>query len=115
RLDAIIQFSGLSPEHIAKVVDKFVFELEGQLQEKHVSLVVEPEARVWLAEYGYDPKMGARPMARLIQDEIKKPLAEELLFGKLSGGGVVKVDVSEDKLQFDIIGEPVTDTTLDDS
>ncbi|MEL0585981.1 MAG: ATP-dependent Clp protease ATP-binding subunit ClpA [Candidatus Thiodiazotropha sp. (ex. Lucinoma kazani)] len=115
RLDAIIQFSGLSPEHIAKVVDKFVFELEGQLQEKHVSLVVEPEARVWLAEHGYDPKMGARPMARLIQDEIKKPLAEELLFGKLSGGGVVKVDVSEDKLQFDIIGEPVTDTTLDDS
>ncbi|MCU7884317.1 MAG: ATP-dependent Clp protease ATP-binding subunit ClpA [Candidatus Thiodiazotropha sp. (ex Lucinoma annulata)] len=115
RLDAIIQFSGLSPEHIAKVVDKFVFELEGQLQEKHVSLIVEPEARVWLAEHGYDPKMGARPMARLIQDEIKKPLAEELLFGKLSGGGVVKVDVSEDKLQFDIIGEPVTDTTLDDS
>ncbi|MCU7931851.1 MAG: ATP-dependent Clp protease ATP-binding subunit ClpA [Candidatus Thiodiazotropha sp. (ex Codakia rugifera)] len=115
RLDAIIQFSGLSPEHIAKVVDKFVFELEGQLQEKHVSLVVEPEARVWLAEHGYDPKMGARPMARLIQDEIKKPLAEELLFGKLSAGGVVKVDVSEDKLQFDIIGEPVTDTTLDDS
>ncbi|MCM8857463.1 MAG: ATP-dependent Clp protease ATP-binding subunit ClpA [Candidatus Thiodiazotropha sp.] len=115
RLDAIIQFSGLSPEHIAKVVDKFVFELEGQLQEKHVSLMVEPEARVWLAEHGYDPKMGARPMARLIQDEIKKPLAEELLFGKLSGGGVVKVDVSEDKLQFDIIGEPVTDTTLDDS
>ncbi|MCU7889437.1 MAG: ATP-dependent Clp protease ATP-binding subunit ClpA [Candidatus Thiodiazotropha sp. (ex Lucinoma aequizonata)] len=115
RLDAIIQFSGLSPEHIAKVVDKFVFELEGQLQEKYVNLVVEPEARVWLAEHGYDPKMGARPMARLIQDEIKKPLAEELLFGKLSGGGVVKVDVSEDKLQFDIIGEPVTDTTLDDS
>ncbi|PUB87555.1 MAG: ATP-dependent Clp protease ATP-binding subunit ClpA, partial [gamma proteobacterium symbiont of Ctena orbiculata] len=90
RLDAIIQFAGLSPEHIAKVVDKFIFELEGQLQEKHVNLVVEPEARVWLAEHGYDPKMGARPMARLIQDEIKKPLAEELLFGKLAGGGVVK-------------------------
>ncbi|MCU7922866.1 MAG: ATP-dependent Clp protease ATP-binding subunit ClpA [Candidatus Thiodiazotropha sp. (ex Dulcina madagascariensis)] len=116
RLDAIIQFSGLSPEHIAKVVDKFVFELEGQLQEKRVSLVVEPEARVWLAEHGYDPKMGARPMARLIQDEIKKSLAEELLFGKLSGGGgVVRIDVSEDKLQFDIAGEPVADTTMDDN
>ncbi|MEW8691527.1 MAG: ATP-dependent Clp protease ATP-binding subunit ClpA [Candidatus Thiodiazotropha endolucinida] len=115
RLDAIIQFAGLSPEHIAKVVDKFIFELEGQLQEKHVNLVVEPEARVWLAEHGYDPKMGARPMARLIQDEIKKPLAEELLFGKLAGGGVVKVDVADDKLQFDIVGEQVPDATLDDN
>ncbi|MBT2990315.1 MAG: ATP-dependent Clp protease ATP-binding subunit ClpA [gamma proteobacterium symbiont of Ctena orbiculata] len=115
RLDAIIQFAGLTAEHIAKVVDKFIFELEGQLQEKHVSLVVEAEARVWLAEHGYDPKMGARPMARLIQDEIKKPLAEELLFGKLTGGGVVKVDVADDKLQFDIIGEQVPDTTLDDN
>ncbi|MES9972386.1 MAG: ATP-dependent Clp protease ATP-binding subunit ClpA [Candidatus Thiodiazotropha sp.] len=115
RLDAIIQFAGLTPEHIAKVVDKFIFELEGQLQEKHVSLVIEAEARVWLAEHGYDPKMGARPMARLIQDEIKKPLAEELLFGKLAGGGVVKVDVADDKLQFDIIGEQVPDTTLDDN
>ncbi|MCU7844924.1 MAG: ATP-dependent Clp protease ATP-binding subunit ClpA [Candidatus Thiodiazotropha sp. (ex Monitilora ramsayi)] len=114
RLDAIIQFSGLSPEHIAKVVDKFIFELEGQLQEKHVSLVVEPEARVWLAEHGYDPSMGARPMSRLIQEEIKKPLAEELLFGKLAGGGTVRVDVSDDKLQFDIMGESVADTTAED-
>jgi ATP-dependent Clp protease ATP-binding subunit ClpA len=114
RLDAIIQFSGLTPEHIAKVVDKFVFELEGQLQDKSVNLIVEPEARVWLAEHGYDPQMGARPMARLIQDEIKKPLAEELLFGKLSAGGVVKVDVSDDKLVFDIEGEPVADTSIDD-
>ncbi|MET0091069.1 MAG: ATP-dependent Clp protease ATP-binding subunit ClpA [Candidatus Thiodiazotropha sp.] len=114
RLDAIIQFSGLSPENIAKVVDKFIFELEGQLQEKHVNLIVEPEARVWLAERGYDPSMGARPMARLIQDEIKKPLAEELLFGKLSTGGAVKVDVSEDKLVFEIEGEPVADASMDD-
>jgi ATP-dependent Clp protease ATP-binding subunit ClpA len=116
RLDAIIQFSGLTPEHIAKVVDKFVFELEGQLQEKHVNLIVEAEARVWLAEHGYDPQMGARPMARLIQDEIKKPLAEELLFGKLSTGGAVKVDVAEDKLIFDIEGEQqVADTSIDES
>ncbi|MCG7896990.1 MAG: ATP-dependent Clp protease ATP-binding subunit ClpA [Candidatus Thiodiazotropha lotti] len=114
RLDAIIQFSGLTPEHIAKVVDKFVFELEGQLQEKHVNLIVEAEARVWLAEHGYDPQMGARPMARLIQDEIKKPLAEELLFGKLSAGGAVRVDVVEDKLVFDIEGEQVADTSIDE-
>ncbi|MCG8486087.1 MAG: ATP-dependent Clp protease ATP-binding subunit ClpA [Chromatiales bacterium] len=114
RLDAIIQFSGLTPEHIAKVVDKFVFELEGQLQEKHVNLIVEAEARVWLAEHGYDPQMGARPMARLIQDEIKKPLAEELLFGKLSAGGAVRVDVAEDKLVFDIEGEQVADTSIDE-
>jgi ATP-dependent Clp protease ATP-binding subunit ClpA len=115
RLDAIIQFAGLTPEHIAKVVDKFIFELEGQLQDKHVSLVVEPEARVWLAEHGYDPKMGARPMARLIQDEIKKPLAEELLFGKLASGGMVKVDVADDKLQFDVVAAQVPDTTLGDN
>ncbi|MCU7853874.1 MAG: ATP-dependent Clp protease ATP-binding subunit ClpA [Candidatus Thiodiazotropha sp. (ex Monitilora ramsayi)] len=114
RLDAIIQFSGLSQEHIAKVVDKFIFELEGQLQEKQVSLIVEPEARVWLAEHGYDPKMGARPMARLIQEEIKKPLAEELLFGKLIGGGTVRVDVLEGKLQFDIMGESVAGATTED-
>ncbi len=114
RLDAIIQFAGLSQEHIAKVVDKFIFELEGQLQEKHVSLVIEPEARVWLAEHGYDPKMGARPMARLIQEEIKKPLAEELLFGSLAGGGTVRVDVLEGKLQFDILGQPVPDATTED-
>ncbi|MEJ2590783.1 MAG: ATP-dependent Clp protease ATP-binding subunit ClpA [Candidatus Thiodiazotropha sp.] len=113
RLDAIIQFAGLSQEHIAKVVDKFIFELEGQLQEKRVSLVVEPEARVWLAEHGYDPKMGARPMARLIQEEIKKPMAEELLFGKLISGGTVRVDVSEGKLVLDIMGEPVADATTE--
>ncbi len=115
RLDAIIQFSGLSQEHIAKVVDKFIFELEGQLQEKHVTLVIEPEARVWMAEHGYDPKMGARPMARLIQEEIKKPLAEELLFGKLVNGGTVRVDVSEGKLLFDIEEPAVPDATTEDS
>ncbi|MBA1332089.1 hypothetical protein QQ73_13525, partial [Candidatus Endoriftia persephone str. Guaymas] len=87
RLDSIIQFSALLPEHIVKVVDKFIFELEGQLQEKGVALQVDVEARAWLAERGYDEKMGARPMARLIQDEIKKPLAEELLFGSLATGG----------------------------
>jgi ATP-dependent Clp protease ATP-binding subunit ClpA len=112
RLDSIIHFSGLSQENIAKVVDKFIFELEGQLQDKGVSLVVEEEARVWLAEKGYDPKMGARPMARVIKDEIKKPLAEELLFGRLASGGTVKVDVLDGELTFEIQAEPVTDDGL---
>ena len=98
RLDAIIQFGGLTFEHILRVVDKFVIELEAQLHEKHVSLTVEPEARQWLAEHGFDPLMGARPMARVIQDKIKRPLADELLFGKLVGGGRVVVGVSDGQL-----------------
>ena len=102
RLDAIIQFSGLSAKTITHVVDKFLFELEGQLDEKKVNIFVEPEAKVWLAEHGYDEKMGARPMARLIQEKIKKPLAEELLFGKLAHGGQVRVDVADGELIFDI-------------
>ena len=102
RLDGIIQFASLSREVIAHVVDKFVFELECQLEEKKVVLVLEPAAKEWLAEHGYDEKMGARPMARLIQEEIKKPLAEELLFGSLIGGGTVRVGVSDGKLEFGI-------------
>jgi ATP-dependent Clp protease ATP-binding subunit ClpA len=87
RLDAVIQFKALDPAVITRVVDKFIYELEAQLQEKGVALDVEDSAREWLAEHGFDAKMGARPMARLIQDNIKKPLAEELLFGRLSKGG----------------------------
>jgi len=83
-------------------VDKFIFELEGQLLEKKVSLVIEPEAKDWLVEHGYDEKMGARPMARVIQEKIKKPLAEELLFGRLSGGGgVVVIGVLSGELTFE--------------
>jgi ATP-dependent Clp protease ATP-binding subunit ClpA len=98
RLDAIIQFGALTFEHILRVVDKFVIELESQLHEKHVSLTVQPEARQWLAEHGFDPQMGARPMARVIQEKIKRPLADELLFGKLVGGGRVVVGVEEGQL-----------------
>jgi ATP-dependent Clp protease ATP-binding subunit ClpA len=104
RLDAVVQFGPLSEETIRSVVDKFVFELEQQLEEKKVSLTIDPDARAWLAEKGYDPKMGARPMARVIQNHIKKPLANELLFGDLVTGGSVRIHVEADALAFDING-----------
>jgi ATP-dependent Clp protease ATP-binding subunit ClpA len=104
RLDAIIQFKSLSMEIIRQVVDKFIFELESQLSEKRVSLALEADAREWLAVHGCDPKMGARPMARLIQESIKKPLADEILFGKLADGGMVRISVEDGKLAFDIVG-----------
>ncbi|WP_456414651.1 ATP-dependent Clp protease ATP-binding subunit ClpA [Thiolapillus sp.] len=100
RLDAIIQFQPLSLDSISSVVSKFLFELEGLLAQKQVTISVDEEARLWLAGQGYDPKMGARPMARLIQEKIKKPVAEELLFGKLSQGGHVRVQVKDDELVF---------------
>ncbi len=102
RLDALIQFKPLDIDIIGNVVDKFIFELEAQLADKNVTLNLELEARQWLAEHGCDPKMGARPMSRVIQENIKKPLAEELLFGKLAGGGSVRIYVEEDKLAFSV-------------
>ncbi|HST26735.1 MAG TPA: ATP-dependent Clp protease ATP-binding subunit ClpA [Rudaea sp.] len=102
RLDAIIQFASLDMEHILRVVDKFLIELEAQLQEKHVSLNVDADARRWLAEHGFDPQMGARPMARTIQDSVKRPLADELLFGKLAEGGRVWLSVKDGKLDVRI-------------
>jgi len=98
RLDAVIQFASLDFEHILRVVDKFLIELETQLQEKHVSVSATPEARQWLAENGFDPAMGARPMARVIQENVKRPLADELLFGQLVNGGRVTIDVREGNL-----------------
>lgn len=100
RLDTIVQFKALSSEHIAHVVDKFIIELETQLEAKQVTIEIDEAARRWLAKRGYDPKMGARPMARVIQEQIKKPLAEELLFGKLEKGGHVKVYETDNKLHF---------------
>ncbi len=100
RLDAIIAFSNLAPEIVAKVVDKFVMQLEAQLADRQVTIELTDAARGWLARKGYDPLNGARPLARIIQEYIKKPLAEELLFGKLEKGGLVRVDMSEDKLVF---------------
>jgi len=103
RLDAIIQFRSLTLEIITQVVDKFIFELENQLAEKKVALILSPEARLWLAERGFDPVMGARPMARILQETIKKPLAEEILFGRLTDGGTVTVVVTgDDRLEFEM-------------
>jgi ATP-dependent Clp protease ATP-binding subunit ClpA len=107
RLDAVIPFAGLPPEVIAKVVEKFVFQLEAQLADRGVTIELSEGAQKWIAEKGYDDKFGARPLARIIQEHIKKPLADELLFGKLEHGGTVKVLVQgkgeESKLTFDIV------------
>lgn len=94
RLDGIIWFNGLTPEIIAQVVDKFIVELQAQLDEKGVSIEISNAVRQWLCAKGYDKGMGARPMARVIQDNLKKPLANELLFGQLSHGGAVKIDLN---------------------
>ena len=102
RLDAVIQFKPLDISVVGNVVDKFIFELEDLLTEKRVSLSLDAEARLWIAEHGCDPKMGARPMARLIQEKIKKPLANDLLFGKLANGGHVRVYVQDNELAFAI-------------
>jgi ATP-dependent Clp protease ATP-binding subunit ClpA len=96
RLDAIIEFASLKLDSIKRVVDKLVVELEAKLDNNNVTLELEDEARDWIATRGYDPKMGARPMARIIQEQIKRPLAEELLFGSLAKGGHVKVVVGKD-------------------
>ncbi|AOV16955.1 ATP-dependent Clp protease ATP-binding subunit ClpA [Acidihalobacter aeolianus] len=105
RLDAIIQFQPLEPRIVANVVDKFLIELEAQLEEKKVRLVVDDAARAWLAERGYDPIMGARPMARVIQEHVKKPLAEEILFGRLREGGEVHLDVEGEELRLDFVDQ----------
>jgi ATP-dependent Clp protease ATP-binding subunit ClpA len=101
RLDAIIPFKGLTLETIGRVVDKFIMQLEAQLSDRGVSIELSDAAKAWLGKKGYDPAMGARPLSRIIQEHVKKPLADELLFGKLTKGGAVRIDVREDKLVFD--------------
>jgi len=111
RLDAIISFKALGPETIGRVVDKFVLQLEEQLADRNVTIELSAEARKWLAEKGYDHLFGARPLARIIQEHIKKPLAEELLFGRLAKGGIVRVERSaEDKLTFEFRDRPAPAT-----
>ncbi len=102
RLDAIIPFAHLSPEVVANVVNKFIFRLESQLADRNVTIQLDEQARRWLVDRGYDRANGARPMARLIAEKIKRPLADEVLFGKLTKGGTVKVTVQSDDLAFNI-------------
>jgi ATP-dependent Clp protease ATP-binding subunit ClpA len=102
RLDAVIQFGGLDERTIERVVEKLLVEIETQLEGKRVSLQLDDASRRWIAKTGYDPKMGARPMARVIQEHIKRPLAEELLFGKLVEGGLVRVSVKSDDSGLDL-------------
>jgi ATP-dependent Clp protease ATP-binding subunit ClpA len=106
RLDAIIQFRSLDQQSVTRVVDKLILELEAQLDKNDVTIELEPGAREWIAEKGYDEKMGARPMARVIQEHIKRPLAEQLLFGSLADGGHVRVTLVEDGLE--LVCEPLT-------
>ena len=100
RLDNIIWFNHLDMAVTQQVVDKFIVELQSQLDRKGVSLELTQVAREWLADKGYDKEMGARPMSRLIQDKLKKPLANEVLFGKLCNGGNVKVNIKDDEIEF---------------
>jgi len=106
RLDAVIQFAALDPVTIERVVDKLILEVEAQLEQKGVTISLDDAARRWVASKGYDPKMGARPMARTIQEHIKRPLAEELLFGRLVGGGHVRVSVNDDGTELLLHCEP---------
>ncbi len=108
RLDATIPFAGLSQEIIEQVVDKFILQLESQLADRNVNIALTPKARKWLAQRGYDEAFGARPLSRLIQEHVKKPLAEELLFGALQKGGGVKIDIDKkdpDKLSFKFVSD----------
>ncbi len=109
RLDAIVTFKPLSSEAMETIVEKFVLQLESQLKDRKVAIALDPSARTWLAKKGYDPKMGARPLARVIQREVRDPLTDEILFGKLENGGTVTIGVKEDALTFDYQGSAPKD------
>jgi ATP-dependent Clp protease ATP-binding subunit ClpA len=100
RLDAIVTFNALTPAAMETIVEKFVLQLEGQLAERRVAIVLQPEARGWLAAKGYDPKFGARPLARVIQKDVRDPLTDQILFGELENGGTVTIGAAGDKLTF---------------
>jgi ATP-dependent Clp protease ATP-binding subunit ClpA len=117
RLDAVISFAHLNAEVIGMVVEKFVLQLEAQLADRDVTIELSEPAKAWLIQRGYDEQMGARPMARVIQEHIKKPLADEVLFGKLKGGGHVRVvlvkdeaaaEAGQEKIGFEYVEGPVT-------
>ncbi|MBM3511848.1 MAG: ATP-dependent Clp protease ATP-binding subunit ClpA [Alphaproteobacteria bacterium] len=113
RLDAVIQFAGLKPEIVALVVDKFILELENQLADRSVAIELTDEARIWIATKGYDDMYGARPLARFIQENVKKKLADELLFGRLAKGGTVLIKLKDNELDFDLTPlDPATEKAL---
>ena len=105
RLDAVVAFKALTPEIIRQVVQKFIIQLEAQLADRHVTIETSDDAADWLAKNGFDELYGARPLGRVIQEHIKKPLADEILFGKLVKGGHVKVVLKDSKLAFEIEGD----------
>jgi ATP-dependent Clp protease ATP-binding subunit ClpA len=100
RLDAIVTFGPLTPSVMETIVEKFILQLEAQLAERRVAITLEPDARAWLAEKGFDPIYGARPLARVIQTEVRDPLTDEILFGRLEGGGTVTIGMTGGKLDF---------------
>ncbi len=100
RLDAIVSFGPLSPGVMETIVEKFILQLESQLAERRVAITLESAAREWLAAKGYDPVFGARPLARVIQAEVRDRLTDEILFGQLENGGTVTIDIADDKLSF---------------
>ena len=100
RLDAIVTFKALAPEAMELIVEKFILQLEAQLAERRVAITLEPDARAWLAKKGYDPAYGARPLARVVQKEVRDRLTDEILFGKLENGGTVTIGVADDQLTF---------------
>ncbi|MGI8673397.1 MAG: ATP-dependent Clp protease ATP-binding subunit ClpA [Luteitalea sp.] len=106
RLDAIVSFGTLTPQVVETIVEKFVLQLEAQLAERRVAIALEPEARAWLAEKGYDAVYGARPLARVIQSEVRDTLTDEILFGRLEHGGTVRIDLKDGALTFDIESSP---------
>jgi ATP-dependent Clp protease ATP-binding subunit ClpA len=112
RLDAIVTFGNLAPQVVETIVEKFILQLEAQLAERRVAITLEPEARAWLATKGYDPIYGARPLARVIQSEVRDPLTDEILFGRLEHGGTVNIRLVDDALTFDIVSTPAPTVAL---
>ena len=111
RLDAIVSFSALTPAVMETIVEKFILQLEAQLAERRVAIVLEPEAREWLATKGYDPVYGARPLARVVQTEVRNPLTDEILFGQLEQGGTVRIALKDNGLAFSFQPTPPDDVT----
>jgi len=114
RLDAIVTFDSLAPAVVETIVEKFVLQLETQLAERRVAIALDPDARRWLARKGYDPKYGARPLARVIQTEVRNPLTDEILFGDLEHGGTVQISLADDSLLFHVEPEPERDAPEDE-